>query len=238
MPDNGAKLSAVAVLAAGGTGARLGKAIPKQFLEVAGRPLLAHTWARLARCPLVEGVVLVLPKEGFERHCERMRPWVSEAKLVAQVPGGEERQDSVWNGLQALASFEGIVLVHDGARPLVSVAILEATVEAAQRHGAAIAALPVQETLKEVGAGDVIERTVDRRRLYRAQTPQAFRIEILRAAFAKAQAEGFRATDESALAENLGVPVHLVAGSERNIKVTTAEDFALAEHYLRLEADG
>jgi len=224
----------VAVLAAGGSGVRLGGALPKQFLELAGRPLLAHTCERFARCPSVSGMVLVLPAEGFAEHRDRMHAWADGTKLLAVVPGGRARQDSVWNGLQAIPSaLDGVVLVHDGARPLVSEALIEATAEAAARYGAAIAAVPVQDTLKEVGADDVIQRTVDRRRLYRAQTPQGFRSEILRAAFERAIADGFYGTDESALAERIGVAIHLVPGSEKNIKVTTAEDLLLAEHYLR-----
>ncbi len=224
----------VAVVAAGGSGVRLGGALPKQFLELAGRPLLAHTCERFARCRTVGGWILVLPAEGFEEHRERMQAWADRAKLLAVVPGGQVRQDSVWRGLQAIPhGFEGVVLVHDGARPLVSEALIEATAEAAARYGAAIAALPAQDTLKVVGADDVIQTTVDRRQLYRAQTPQGFRFEILRAAFERAIAERFYGTDESALVERIGVAVHLVAGSETNIKVTTAEDLLLAEHYLR-----
>lgn len=228
------RLKTIAVLAAGGSGTRLPGNLPKQFLELGGRPLLAHTWARFARCRSIDGVILVLPREGFEEHRERMATWATGEKLVAVVPGGRERQDSVRHGLQSIpGAFEGVVLVHDGARPLVSEALIEATAGAASRYGAAIAALPVHETLKEVGSDNVVKGTVDRQRLYRAQTPQGFRIDILREAFERALADRFYGTDESALVERIGVEVHLVPGSEKNIKVTTAEDLRLAEHYLR-----
>jgi 2-C-methyl-D-erythritol 4-phosphate cytidylyltransferase len=127
------------------------------------------------------------------------------------------------------------VLVHDGARPLVTVEIIERVIEAAERVGAALAALPVYETLKEVDSGEMVIGTLDRKRYFRAQTPQGFRYGLLKSAFEKARSEGFVGTDEASLVERLGVEIRIVSGSERNIKVTTLDDLALAEWYLRIE---
>lgn len=230
-------MKTAAIVAAGGSGSRLGSSLPKQFVELAGKPLLAHTVARFERSPVVDGFVLVLPMDGFDGYARLMSRWVSSGKLLAVIPGGEERQESVWNGLEALPrGFAGVVAVHDGARPLVGEALIRASVEAAERYGGALVALPVLETLKEAGPDDFVAATLDRRKLYRAQTPQSFRYSILRNAFEQARVDGFRGTDEAALAERIGARVAIVMGSERNIKVTTAEDLALAEYYLRLEA--
>ena len=226
----------IAIVAAGGSGSRVRADRPKQFLELLGKPLLAHTVARFQRSPDIERIVVVLPGRDFEQHVELMTPWLVPDDDLSLVPGGESRQDSVWNGLSTIpASFEGWVLVHDGARPLVSEEIIGRVVAAGKRFGGAIAALPVDETLKEVSSDDVVVGTVDRRLYYRAQTPQCFRHRVLRAAFERARAEGFQGTDEAQLVERTGGKVRLVAGSVRNIKVTTREHLALAEHYLTLD---
>lgn len=228
----------VAIVAAGGSGSRLPAAEPKQFLELSGKPLLAHTVARLEESELVGRLVLVLPREGFEGYRERMTPWLGKDKFLEIVPGGESRQQSVWAGLSVIPpTFEGLALVHDGARPLVSRKVIRDVIEAAERFGGALAALPVEETLKEVGSDTAVSGTVDRQRFYRAQTPQCFRYGILRRAFDKARADGFVGTDEAQLVERLGSPVRVVPGSVRNLKVTTREHLALAEYYLTLEAE-
>jgi 2-C-methyl-D-erythritol 4-phosphate cytidylyltransferase len=228
-------LDVVAILAAGGSGSRLKASQPKQFLELAGRPLLAHTVARFVSSPEIDRIVLVLPGRGFDHYTKLMAPWLKEGGNLEVVPGGESRQDSVWNGLSALSSsFEGWVVVHDGARPLVTEEVIRNVVEAGKRFGGALAGLPVEETLKEVDSGAEVLGTVDRRRYYRAQTPQCFRHQMLRAAFERARTEGFQGTDEAQLVERLGEKVHLVPGSVRNLKVTTPEHLALAEYYLTL----
>lgn len=233
----------IAIIAAGGSGSRFGGARPKQFLELRGKPLLAHTVARFVQSPDIDGIVVVLPRQDFERHVQSMAPWLSPGDDLKIVPGGDSRQDSVWEGISTLdGSFDGYVLVHDGARPLVSQETIRNVVGAAKRFGGAIAGLPVAETLKEVGpdASDatVILETVDRRRYYHAQTPQCFRHQTLRAALEQARAAGFLGTDEAQLVERLGEKVCVVPGSIRNIKVTTREHLALAEYYLTLGETG
>lgn len=209
-------------------------AVPKQFIELAGKPLLAHTVARFAECPEVDEIVLVLPRIGFQEYDGLMLPWMVKNKTISTVPGGGERQDSTTNGLNSLSpGFDGLVLVHDGARPLVGAKLIARVIEAANEFGGAVAGLPVYETLKEVNEEECVVGTVDRRRYYRAQTPQCFRFEFLREAVDRARKDDYLGTDEAALVERIGGPVRMVLGSEENIKVTTSRDLALAEYYLR-----
>ena len=225
----------IAIVAAGGSGSRVRAPRPKQFLDLVGKPLLAHTVARFVQSPDVDSVVVVLPREDFERHAQMMTRWLRPDDNLKIVPGGDSRQDSVWRGISTIpVSFEGYVLVHDGARPLVSQQTIRNVVAAAKRFGGAIAGLPVTETLKEVGSDAVIVGTVDRHLYYHAQTPQCFRHATLRTALERARAAGFLGTDEAQLVERLGEKVYLVQGSVRNIKVTTKEHLALAEYYLQL----
>jgi 2-C-methyl-D-erythritol 4-phosphate cytidylyltransferase len=222
-----------AIVAAGGSGERFGSSRPKQFLNLGGKPLLAHTITAFARSADIDRVILVLPRQDFERNVELMSPWCDKDAGVELVPGGDSRQDSVWNGVSVLAAdFDGWVLVHDGARPLVSEALIRDVVRAAKQFGGALAGLPVDHTLKEVDSEAGVVRTVDRRRYYQAQTPQCFRHEVLRAALERARADGFQGTDEAELVERMGGGVHIVPGSVRNLKVTTQEHLALAEFYL------
>ncbi len=225
-------MKAKAIVAAAGSGRRMGAGTNKVFLPLAGRPLLLHTLEALAAAECLSGIVVVVRGED-EAPCRRLIAASGLDKVEAVVPGGEERQDSVARGLFALGGEADVVAVHDGARPLVSPALVAATVEAAHRTGAALAAVPVKDTIKVVGDGGRVVRTPDRRQLFAAQTPQAFRLEVLREAFAAAAAAGVRATDESSLVEACGHPVTVVPGEEANLKITTPLDLALAEQILR-----
>ena len=214
-----------AIIAAAGRSERMGGS-DKLFAVVGGKPLLAHTLSAFDACRGVDRVVLVLSPESMERG----RGLVAEAGFgkVTVCQGGERRQDSVRNGLEALASCQWVV-VHDGARPLVTAALIEQGLEAAKKTGAAIAALPIGDTVKEVDPPDLIARTLSRGRLWAAQTPQVFRCDILRQAHQQAQGE---ATDDAALVEMLGYQVRVFEGAPRNIKVTTAADLAVVEALL------
>jgi 2-C-methyl-D-erythritol 4-phosphate cytidylyltransferase len=215
-----------AIIAAAGRGERMGGR-DKLFAIVGGRPLLAHTLIAFDACPGVDSVVLVLSPENMERG----RELVAQAgfdRVAAVCRGGERRQDSVCNGLEALASCQWVV-VHDGARPLVTAELIERGLEAAKETGAAIAALPIRDTVKEVEPPGLIGRTLCRGQLWAAQTPQVFRYDILRQAHQRAQGE---ATDDAALVERLGYQVKVFEGSPRNIKVTTAADLAMVEALL------
>ncbi|MEE8219974.1 MAG: 2-C-methyl-D-erythritol 4-phosphate cytidylyltransferase [bacterium] len=220
-----------AIVPAAGAGVRMEADRPKQFLPLGDRPLLVHTLQRLSDSPLIETVVVVVPADWVAKaRSELIEPY-GLAKVGAVVAGGAERQDSVAAGLEALGPEVDLVVVHDGVRPFVTEAMVADVVEAARAAGAAVAAIPVAETVKRVADGAVVE-TVSRDGLYRVQTPQAFRREVLAEALERARAEGVVATDEAALVERFGWPVRVVAGSAVNLKVTSPEDWSLAESIL------
>ncbi len=211
----------------------MGAGRPKAFIELAGRSLLLRSAAAFEAAPSVIGVVAVVP--GGE--VERARALLGEVgKLRAVVPGGERRQDSVRAGLrQAPPGFDGIVLVHDAARPLVEVSLVESVVAAAAAAGAAVPVLPVVDTLKRVRDGHVVE-TLAREELAAAQTPQGFRFALLAEAYEAAYRDGITVTDEAMAVERLGELVCTLPGSARNRKLTTAEDLAWAEVMLKAGA--
>jgi 2-C-methyl-D-erythritol 4-phosphate cytidylyltransferase len=212
-----------AIIAAAGHSRRFGEG-DKLFAPLAGRALIAHTLMAFEVCQAVDTVVLVLAEDNLERG----RDLVASSgfdKVVAVCAGGRRRQDSVRLGLEALPECRWVV-VHDGARPLVSAALIEAGLAAAAETGAAIAAVPLADTLKEANADGVIVQTLDRSSLWLAQTPQVFERELLREAHRLAEAN---ATDDAALVEALGRRVKVFPGSPRNLKVTTAADLALAQ---------
>jgi 2-C-methyl-D-erythritol 4-phosphate cytidylyltransferase len=196
-------------------------------------PILLRTVAAFDAVAVVGRIVVVAPPS----HLRRVRLLLRAAALRSAwlaVPGGSERQDSVWNGLEALDPLPEIVLVHDAVRPLVTERMIREVIRATGRHGAAIAAVPVKDTIRQMGGGrgGGTSRTLDRSRLRAVQTPQGFRAEILLKAHRKARREGFLGTDEASLVERIGVPVRLVMGDYRNIKITTPEDLATASLYV------
>jgi 2-C-methyl-D-erythritol 4-phosphate cytidylyltransferase len=214
---------AAAVVVAGGAGTRVGGPVRKQYLEIAGEPVLLRAVLPFVFHPHVDEVVVVLPPEDVASP----PVWLKALDLVL-VSGGPERGDSVWNGLAALTGDVETVLVHDGARPFVTRDVIDRVLEAA-RGGGAIAAVPVTDTIKEVGSDGVVAGTPDRARLWQAQTPQGFpRRELVRA-YERARAEGVAATDDAALYERYAGAVRVVMGSHRNLKVTRRADLALAE---------
>jgi 2-C-methyl-D-erythritol 4-phosphate cytidylyltransferase len=215
------------VIVAGGSGTRVGGAELKQFRWVAGKPMLLHSLQTFMARPDVVSVVCVLPPSL----AGDPPPWIFQCdvdRLMISV-GGRTRQQSVGNGLEDLPDEAKIVLVHDAARPGVTNAMIDGVIEATRRDGAAIAALPVSDTLKSVDTAGRITQTVDRSHLWRAQTPQGFRREIIVAAHREATALRMDATDDAALCERLDIPVTVVHGDERALKITTEADFARAE---------
>ena len=221
-----------AIVVGAGAGRRLG-GIEKAFLPVCGRPLLAHSVAVFERAAEVDAICLVLPAASLARGAALARDcgW---RKVAAVVPGGRERQDSVRAGLEGLPDCE-LVLVHDAARPLVTPELIRAGLRAARACGAAVAAIPVRDTLKRVrqDGGGLVEATVDRTALWAAQPPQVFRTAVLRAGFAAAGAAAGAYTDDAALVEAIGQPVRVFPGRVDNLKVTVPEDIALVEALLR-----
>jgi len=222
-------MQALAILVAAGRGERMGADRPKAFLALGGQPLLLRAALALEAASPVEAVVVVVPAEEIEAARGMLAPL---RKLRAVVAGGARRQDSVLEGLkQAPDGFEGVVLVHDAARPLVEVALVEAVCRAAAESGAALPVLGLVDTVKRVRDGRVIE-TVDRRELGAAQTPQGFRFALLARAYEQAFRDRVELTDEASAVERLGEPVVAVPGSTRNRKITTPEDLAWAEALL------
>ncbi|MBI4236230.1 MAG: 2-C-methyl-D-erythritol 4-phosphate cytidylyltransferase [Chloroflexi bacterium] len=221
-------VDAIAILVAAGSGQRMGGA-PKAFLPLLGRPLIAYPLRVLEQAPEIQAIVLILPAGSLEEG-QALNQVMGLRKVVAVCAGGATRRDSVWAGLEASPPSRW-TLVHDGARPCLTPDLIARGLQAARGTGAAIAAIPVADTIKEAGPGGAVLRTPDRSRLYAAQTPQVFATEVLRRAHAEAPPGP--ATDDSALLEALGWPVHIYAGDPANLKVTTPEDLALAEAILR-----
>ncbi len=222
------------IIPAAGFGSRMHAARPKQFLELAGMPVLTRTLRVFLDHPEVSIVVAVLPPDQLQAGQELICPYLSPAQQekLCFTAGGETRQASVRNGLQALPASVARILVHDAARPLVSADIIDRCLSGMEEHGAVIAAVPVKDTLKEVG-DTLISRTVDRSSLWQAQTPQGMRRELLEQACQQAEADGFLGTDEASLLEHAGIPVAVVMGSEANIKITRPDDLRIAAGLLQ-----
>ena len=221
----------IAIIAAAGAGTRMASDRPKQFLLLAGTPVIIHTLKVFDQCESINEVILVLPaaeSAGFLSLAGKF----GLRKLARVVPGGATRADSVKRGLMAIrAATAEIVAVHDGVRPFVTVEEIDATVAAAHSDGAAILVAAVTDTIKQVNDRRVVQ-TLDRSGLRRALTPQCFRYDVLWQAYQAADVTDPSLTDESVLVEKLGIPVRIVEGSPRNIKVTTAEDLVIAEAIL------
>ena len=226
MRRRGARPRVAVVIPAGGSGARMGGRVPKQFMRLAGEPILAATASRFTAHPAVTMLVVAAPRA----HLRRAR--LALASLggrvtISIVEGGAERQESVWRGLQMVPEDADIVLVHDAVRPFVTRSLIDAVLHAAAETGAAVCARPIAETVKRVEDG-LVRQTVDRRGLWAVQTPQGFRADLLREAHDKARRDGVVGTDDAMLVELLGHPVRVVPGLTQNVKITTPEDLRRA----------
>lgn len=223
----------MAVVPAAGSGTRMGAGPAKQFLRLGSAPLLSRTLSALEKSPVVEGVVVVSPLGGEAELAARCIEPYGFGKVTAVVPGGAERQDSVAAGVAAAAQYGARwVLVHDAARPLVKPELFARVLEAARSTGAAVAALPCQDTIKQAREDGLVGRTLDRSKLWQVQTPQGFRMDLLQKALEQADRDGFKATDEAGLMERAGHEVKLVMGAKENIKITTPDDLRLARGWL------
>lgn len=221
-----------AIVVAGGQGTRMGTHTRKQYLLLQGLPVLAHTLQAVAACRAVGHIYLVVPGEDLA-YCRRtlVAPLASAAP-VTLVAGGAERQASVYAGLLAVDAPGGIVAIHDGVRPFATPAMFAACIAGARESGACIAGIPAADTLKRVSGRRFVEATLPRQRIWMAQTPQAFRYELLRAAHEAALRDGVVGTDDAELVERLGAAVRLIPGSRLNLKITTPEDLQLAAAVL------
>lgn len=226
-------MTAAAIVVAGGSGRRMKGRVAKQYLPLCGMPILAHTLHAVMKAELIDLVFLVVPS-GDEAFCEdRILGAGPQLKRVYVVTGGDDRQASVRNGLRA-AKKTGcrIAAIHDGVRPFVNPERIDASIRKADATGACMLAVPAFDTLKQVDESGRVCGTLSREGIWLAQTPQTFRLDAILAAHEAAEKEGFPGTDDAALAERIGLPVHVIEGSRLNIKITTPEDLALAEAIL------
>lgn len=225
-------MKTVAIIPAGGTGRRMGGEIPKQYLLLAGTPILVHTLGAFQSSPLIDEMILAVPEGDIAEVRQGVVESYGFSRVRCVLAGGRERQDSVKKALAHLGGEDGVVVIHDGVRPFVTADLIERAVAAAKKFGAASVGLPVRDTVKEVDAAGRVSRTVPREGLWLTQTPQAFRKEVILRAYEQALADGFYGTDDASLVERTGTPVHMIPGDPENIKVTTPEDLLQGEKIL------
>jgi 2-C-methyl-D-erythritol 4-phosphate cytidylyltransferase len=225
-----------AIIVAAGKGIRLKGALRKQYVALDGISILRHTLNIFDSCQRINQLIVVVPKEDLD-FCQNEILMSSKLqKNVNLVGGGAERQDSVFIGLKAIKSDDGIVLIHDGVRPFVRQEHIVACINGAAEHGACILGIPAFDTVKKVNSTNEITQTLKRDALWLAQTPQAFQLKLIKKAHEAAKQEGFIGTDDASLVERLGEVVKIIPGSRRNIKITNQEDLKLAHALLRINA--
>lgn len=221
-----------AIVPAGGAGIRFGGAVKKQFIALNGLPILSHTLRALAASDALAAIIIAVPAGEEPRGREALE--LAGIDLEAEVvQGGQTRQESVYNGLQRATTATDLVLIHDGVRPFVSREVVRSTIEVAKGTGAAVAAVPVVDTIKRVDSDGFVVETLSRGQLWSIQTPQVFRYELLLQAHRAGREHGVVATDDAALVERIGGPVKVVRGSYENLKITSAEDVPLADLILK-----
>jgi 2-C-methyl-D-erythritol 4-phosphate cytidylyltransferase len=234
-------MKADAVIVSAGKGHRFmeGKSLrpdrgKKQFHFLEGKPILAHTLGKFEACPLIRSILLVVGEEDMDYCLKEIVEKFGFKKVSQIVPGGKRRQESVRNGIDALPKNAEVVAIHDGVRPFVTKAMIEDSIQSAERYGAAVLAMPVKETIKMSNPDGTVLKTLDRESLWQVQTPQTFKVSIIKEAYYRAMKDGFVGTDDASLVERLGVTVHIVPGSYTNIKITTPEDLLLANLILKM----
>jgi len=224
-----------AIIVAAGKGLRMNHSVRKQYLLIAGRPILGHTLLVFDGSERIDEVFVVISKEDFDFCRDTLIPPLKLKKKINLVSGGTERQDSVYNGLLALSQKTDTVVIHDGVRPFVRPEELAACITGVEETGACILGIPAGDTLKHVGKTGRIEKTLARDNIWLAQTPQVFKYELILKAHETARRDGFRGTDDALLVEQLGIDVKIIPGSKTNIKITTPQDLDLAEAILMQE---
>ena len=223
----------VALIAAAGLGKRMNAKISKPFIPIFGKPILAYTIEKFEQCKFIEKIYLIVNQEERDFCSKDIILKYNFSKVQELIEGGETRQDSVYNGLKVLDQDTDIVVIHDGARPLVEETIIQESIEAAQEYGAAIAAIPLKDTVKKSRKDFFINETLNREEIWRAQTPQTFKYDIILSAFHQSYKDKFFATDDAAIVERYGHKVKMIIGSEENIKITTPFDIIIAENFLK-----
>jgi 2-C-methyl-D-erythritol 4-phosphate cytidylyltransferase len=226
-------MKTLSIIPAGGAGRRMGGGVPKQYLPLAGIPVLARTLRLFQNSPCIDEIFLAVPEGDVPEVKRAIVEKYGLSKVCLVLAGGQERQDSVRNALMHVCPEHEIILVHDGVRPFVPAPLIERVVAAARQYGAVSVGVPVKDTVKKVNAAGWVDKTVDRQGLWLIQTPQAFHRSILLAAYRKAEEDGVCATDDASLVERMGTPVRMIPGDDANIKLTTAEDMVLGEGIVR-----
>ena len=221
-----------AIIVAAGKGVRMQDSKRKQYLPLAGLPIIAHTLTIFGNCDLVDHIYLIIPRDDFVFCRERILNRIKPAAKVTLVAGGARRQESVYRGLQQLDPGCRIVVIHDGVRPFVQPDQITACISGAQKIGACILGIPAYDTLKQVDQSGNIVNTTARDAIWLAQTPQAFRYDLIKKAHEQARLDGYQGTDDASLVERLGAPVRIIRGSRSNIKITTKEDLEIARALL------
>lgn len=221
-------MKTIALITAAGKGQRMQSSIPKQYLSLGGKPILAQTLQVFEECSSIDGIYIIVPQDQMDRVQKDIVERYHFKKVFKVVRGGKIRQLSVWNGLKAIRSDCAIVVVHDGVRPLITRRLITQSIEVAQKNGAAVVAVLSKDTVKRAASGKKIQ-TLPREEIWLAQTPQTFQFPLLMKAYQKAHQDDILGTDDAFLVERLGHPITLVTGDYSNIKITTPEDLALAE---------
>lgn len=221
------------IIPAAGSGKRFGAPLPKQFIPLLDVPILVRTLQVIEQTSAVQNIVIAA-SPNFHRFIADLAREYSITKIAAIIEGGKERQDSIFNALQtSICASSDVVLVHDAVRPFITPDFVESIIEAAWEHGAVVPGLVPKETIKECDEAGLVRTTHERSRLRAIQTPQGFRRDLLTQAYIKARQQGFLGTDDASVVEFAGIPVHIIAGREENIKITTPLDFRWAEFLLR-----
>ncbi len=226
------------ILVAAGKGVRMKGNVPKQYMDIAGQPLIAITLNAFDACPAVDTICLVLSESDIPYFKQSVLPGLSIRSSLVLAAGGDHRQASVYNGLLKLNDTGGIVLIHDGVRPFVTLQLIMNCIEGAKKTGACIAGIPAFDTLKRVDSIGKILQTVKRDDIILAQTPQAFSFELIKNAHELCKRDGIRATDDASIAEYAGIPVTVVRGLRENIKITTPEDLKMARALFSIRNHG
>jgi 2-C-methyl-D-erythritol 4-phosphate cytidylyltransferase len=226
-------LKTVAIIVGGGQGKRIKGKLPKQFLSLRGKPILVHTVEKFERCKLIDEIILVVPEDYMSYCSQAIVDKFGYGKVKKIVCGGRERQDSVYQGLKACPKGTSTVAIHDAVRPLISPNIISQSIKLCLEKKAVVVAVPPKDTIKR-GEEGLVVTTLNRDKMWLIQTPQVFEYKLILDAHQKAKKEGFWGTDDSILVERLGKEVAILEGEFENIKITTAEDLAIAETLLQL----
>lgn len=227
-------MKTAAIITAGGSGTRVGSAIPKQFLLLGGIPILVRTLQVFQSVSAVDDIFLVLPSEDVDNAAVSIVNEYALTKVAGILAGGKRRQDSVKNAIEALGNKYDIAVIHDGVRPFVTCELVDMVIREAARKAAVIVGVPVRDTVKKVSAGNLVEGTIERDKLWLVQTPQAFAVPLIEEAYRRAYADNFYGTDDAVLVERMGINVNMLIGSYENIKITTKSDLVWGELLLKM----